>query len=38
MRASNSKDEEKTGLSLRNGDLESIQTIQDVVDIVHERL
>lgn len=30
--------EEKTGLSLKEQDLKSIETIQDVVDLVHERL
>ncbi len=30
--------EEKTGLSLTEDDLKSIQTIQDAVDLIHERL
>ncbi len=30
--------EEKTRLALSGEDLQSIQTIQDVVDLIHERL
>ncbi|MDH3519436.1 MAG: acyl carrier protein [Myxococcales bacterium] len=30
--------EEKTGLSFKEEDLKAIETIQDIVDFVHERL
>ncbi len=30
--------EEKTGLALSGDDLQSIQTIRDAVDLIHERL
>jgi acyl carrier protein len=30
--------EERTGLSLTEADLKSIQTIQDIVDLIDERL